>query len=177
MKNSNQSETPCCQGGGIDYSVCHKTLLTYTVATGCPVQMFDESFRLLESAGDSKIEQGICPHCAAFAKGPASGSLSVRGTACYEMHLNAVRESGNLGRPYIYQCALGFKFWACPVYSENKFFGVLRGSGYLDSKADIQVFEAGCNGTITPEDFSRRVSVFPVCGDEKIISLAEMLLL
>ena len=200
MKNLNQNEAPGRLGGNINSFVCHKTLSAYTVATGCAVQMFDDSFRLLEAvngsgscseAGDCSavsacsaasacktinIEQSICPHCAA-ANGTGGAATAGRGMVCYDMHLNAIREAERRDKPYIYQCALGLMFWVCPVFNENKFFGVLRGSGYLSSKAATQTFEAVCNGTILPEDFVRRVLAFPSCDDDKIVSLAEMLLL
>jgi YesN/AraC family two-component response regulator len=63
------------------------------------------------------------------------------------------------------------------MFTEGKFSGALRGSGYLSDEVDSATFAEKCSGAIPPEVFVQQVSAFPVCGKEKIQSLAEMLLL
>jgi YesN/AraC family two-component response regulator len=63
------------------------------------------------------------------------------------------------------------------MYTDGKFSGALRGSGYLSSKADNSVFAGKCNGSTPPDEFSHKVSAFPLGDTEKIQSLAERLLL
>ena len=152
-------------GNGIaDDGECRKTLSTYAVATGCAAQLFDTDFKLLEVCGKVSIEQKICPHCTGF-------------TACRAMHINAIREACRQGKPVIYRCELGLAFWSCPMFYEKKCSGILHSSGYVNDKADPSIFAAKCNGTITPEEFAARISAFPSCGDDRIESLAEILLL
>jgi YesN/AraC family two-component response regulator len=133
-------------------------------ATGSGVQLFDSNFALIETGNRAGVEQDICPHC--------TGAMN-----CRKLHINAFRESGRQGKPFVYQCETGLMFWTCPVFSENKYSGALRGSGYVSDKTDASSFAAKCNGTIPPEEFARRISVLPTCGEDKVVSLAEMLLL
>ena len=165
MKNSTRNDASSADHyDGAENPEYRKALSIYTIATGCDAQMFDCNFRLLEVGDRAGTEQRICLHCTGAA-------------ACRGIHLNAIRESGLQGKPYIYQCDLGLMFWTCPIFNENKCSSVLRGSGYLSDRADTSAFAAKCNETISPEEFARLFSDFPSCDEEKIISLAEMLLL
>jgi YesN/AraC family two-component response regulator len=147
------------------YLTDRKVVSVYIRATGSNVQIFDHNFLSSEIDGRSGIEHSICPYCTG-----CNG-----GAGCREMHINAIREAERRGRPNIYQCDLGLIFWASSIYSEGKFSGALRGSGYLSDSVDHAVFAEKCNGTIPLEEFTRRVTAFPSVNMEKIQSLAEML--
>jgi AraC-like DNA-binding protein/ligand-binding sensor protein len=142
----------------------YKMVLVYMRATGTNVQIFDGNFRHLEVDNCPGVEQTICRNC--------TGSAG-----CREMHVNAIKESASHGKAHVYRCNLGLMFWACPMFREGKFSGALRGSGYLWDKADSAKFAEKCSGTIPAENFVSQVSAFPVGCEEKITSLAEMLLL
>ena len=144
------------------YSREQKVVSVYIRATGSEGQIFDHNFRPLTVDDKSCIEQSICLHCTSSAH-------------CREMHVNAIRESGRRGRPYTYQCDLGMMFWVSPIFKEGKFSGALRGSGFVSDIADNTMLTRKCNGTIPPEEFTRRVSAFSSGDTEKIQSLAEML--
>jgi AraC-like DNA-binding protein/ligand-binding sensor protein len=166
LKENNFSQDATFYRGRNDrsWSGDQKIVSVYMRATGTDVQVFDSNFRFLAVNGDVSIEQKICRYCSNSAN-------------CTEMHRNAIRESTQHGRPHIYQCELGFIFWVSSMYSDGKFSGALRGSGYLSDKTDKSVVAEKCNGTIPPAEFSRYVSAFPLGDMEKIQSLAEMLLL
>jgi len=145
-------------------------------ATGSNVQIFDCNSQPCELEGSVSIEQNICRYC----KGFSCDGNNCHGN-CREMHTNKIREASRNGRSLIYQCDLGLIFWISPIYDEGKFSGALRGSGFLKSKAGpdedsiLDKYDDGCNGTISPEEFERRILAFPSCDDEKINSLSEML--
>ena len=146
-----------------------KVVSVYEQSTGSIVRIYDRSCQPVETDGGSGIERAICRHCSAGDKN----------NSCRELHINALRESGRSGKPSIYHCELGLMFWACPVYSEGKFSGALRASGFLggSSAGGTAGIDTLCNGTIPREKFAARVNAFPVSETEKIESLAEMLLL
>jgi AraC-like DNA-binding protein len=150
----------------------------YALSTGSKVQIFDCNFQSLE-IGDT-LEQEVCCYCnGSAARGDASGSGGESGNAsCRDLHINAMREASSQGKSNIYQCALGLEFWTCPVYHEGRFFGALRGSGYVTDKALLATqCRAACNGAIPEEEFAQRVCAFPQGDADKIKSLAELLLL
>jgi len=147
------------------YHTERKVVSVYIRATGSNVQIFDHNFSPFEMEAKPGVEQSICRYCAV-----CNGNAG-----CREMHINAIRESERLGRSNIYRCDLGLIFWVSSIYSEGKFSGALRGSGYLGDNVDKAVFAQKCNGTIPLEEFTRRVMAFPSANTDKIHSLAEML--
>jgi YesN/AraC family two-component response regulator len=148
----------------------NEVLSAYMQATGSNVQLFDCNSQPCELEGSFSIEQSICRHCTGF-------SCSHNG--CREMHTGKIREASRNGRSLVYQCALGLMFWISPIYDEGKFSGALRGSGFLNSGAGVSFLDKYDNGdgTISPQEFERRILAFPSGDDDKIKSLAEMLLL
>ena len=152
---------------GPEYFREKKIVSVYTQATGSNVQIFDNDFQPVKMDGKASIEQSICLYCAGA---DCSGNAS-----CREMHIKAIQESGNCGRPHTYQCKLGLLFWVSLLYGEGKFSGALRGSGYLNNNIDNSAITEQCNGTIPPEEFTRRVAALPSGDAEKIQSLAEIL--
>jgi len=145
----------------LGYAREQKVVSLYTQATGSNVQIFDENFRPCEADSESGVEQNVCLYCT--------------GAHCREAHVNAMREAGRCGKPCIYQCELGLLFWVSPIFSEGKFSGALRGSGYVSDSVDSSTFGEKGNGAIPAEEFSRRVAALPSGDTEKIQSLAEML--
>jgi AraC-like DNA-binding protein/ligand-binding sensor protein len=153
--------------GNPGYSRELKIVSVYVRATGTSVQITDNNFQPVETGGESGVERNICLHCVgAEGKGCAD---------CREMHRNAIQESSSRGRPHVYQCKQGLMFWTSPLYSKGRFSGALCGSGYISDNADKAAFVGKCNGTITAEEFTRRVSALPTGDMGKIQSLAEML--
>jgi len=148
-----------------EYLTERKAVSVYIRATGSSVQIFDHNLLSSEMDGKPGIEYSICPYC--------NGCNG--GVGCREVHINAIREAERRGKPNIYQCDLGLIFWVSSIYSDGKFSGALRGSGYLNDSVDRAVFAEKCNGTIPSEEFTRRVTAFPSVNTEKIQSLAEML--
>ena len=148
------------------FSRKRKVISVYVRSTGSNVQVFDDNFRPVESDDGLGIEQHVCRFCACGNRNDDK---------CQQMHASEIRESSRQGKPQIYKCELGLMFWVSPIYSEGKFFGALRGSGYASPEAGN--YESFCIGAISPKEFARRVSEFPVGDMEKIKSLAEMLLL
>jgi len=141
-----------------------KIVSVYTRATGSNVQLFDHNLRSLGVDDKPDIEQSICAYC--------TGSDN-----CREMHIKEIQKAGRNGKAHTYQCELGLLFWTCPIYSDGEFSGALRGSGYLTGEVDKSEFAKKCTGTISPDEFKRRVSALPVCDAERMHSLSEMLLL
>ena len=144
------------------YAREQKVVSLYTQATGSNVQVFDENFRPCEADSESGVEQSVCLYCTG-------------GAHCREVHINAMRESSRCGKPYIYQCELGLLFWVSPIFSEGKFSGALRGSGYISGSVNNATPSQKGNGAIPAEEFARRIAALPSCDAEKIHSLAEML--
>jgi len=151
---------------GFGFSRRQKVLSVYVQATGSLVQVFDGDSQPVETDGDASVERDVCGYCNANGKG---------GGNCRQMHAAKIRESGSQGSPQIYRCRLGLMFWVSPIYSAGAFSGALCASGYVCPEAGG--YESFCTGEIPPEEFSRRISAFPVGDTEKIRSLAEMLLL
>ncbi|MDR0316237.1 MAG: helix-turn-helix domain-containing protein [Treponema sp.] len=143
-----------------------KVISVYTQAMGGSISAFDQNCQPLEQPSGG-IEQSICQYCQG-----ACGSLS-----CREMHSNAIREASQRGESHSYSCELGLLFWTSPIYSEGRFTGALQGSGFLSETADESVFSVKCKGNISLEEFTARITAFPRADEEKLISLAEMLLL
>ena len=164
-----QNKTRKKKDGGSGYSRDRKIVSIYMQATGSSVQVFDSNFHPLETDNGVTIEQSICRYCVGAA---CNGNI-----ICREMHINAIRESSRQGKSQIYQCGLGLMFWVSPFYSDGKFNGALRGSGFLSPNANISTVSEKCNGTILTEEFVRIVSSLPVENTEKFVSLAEMMLL
>jgi len=142
-----------------------KVISVYAQSTGSDVQVYDDDCRPVEVDAESGIEPNICLHC----------KFGGQDGKCQETHSSEILESSRQGGSRVYRCELGLMFWVSPIYADGNFSAALRGSGYVSPEAGG--FGAFCNKAIPPKDFSRRVSAFPVGDDEKIASLAEMLLL
>jgi len=149
------------------YSRERKVISVYIHATGSNVQIFDHNFQPVKTDGKPGIEQSICLHC--------TGAGGNGNAGCREMHVEAMQESARRGKPHTYRCELGMMFWVSPIFREGKFSDALRGSGYLIDDVDNSTFAEKCNGTISAEEFTRRVTDFPSGDAEKVQSLAEML--
>ncbi|GHV95805.1 hypothetical protein AGMMS50293_21250 [Spirochaetia bacterium] len=168
-----------------------KIMSVYTQATGSSYCIYDHNYKPLPGTiGEFDIENTVCPCCVKFRA--VAGSDPLEAYPCHEMHLNAIREANRRGGSHVYQCELGFVFWTSPIYTEGSFTGALRGSGFLSDEqnaggdhgsAGSGSAESGeksavmCNGEISADEFRRRIAVFPRGDNEKIKSLAEMLLL
>jgi AraC-like DNA-binding protein/ligand-binding sensor protein len=152
----------------------NKVISDYMLVTGSNVQIFNSSFRPLEQNGwvreSLSIEQNICSHC-------TGSSSNGENNICREMHVKNTLESGHSGRSIAYKCKLGLLFWVSPIYQEEKFIRILRGSGYLSTETDAELCDTFCAGNVSSKEFKRRVLAFPRGDNEKIQSLAEMLLL
>jgi AraC-like DNA-binding protein len=146
-----------------------KVLALYIQATGCGVEMFDHNFQPQGTEGKGSVEQNICQHCAC------------RGIKCRVMHENTMSKAGWQGCSLVYQCELGLAFWVSPIYNGSALNGFLRGSGYASDVDELATDESAiaskCNGTITPQEFARRICEIPRGDTGRIQSLAEMLLL
>jgi len=150
----------------------------YAQATGSGAEVFDHAFKPLETEGGEGVARSICRYCTGGVNGDAH---------CNAAHAEAMRESGRQGRAVIYQCALGLAFWVSPTFNGSALSGFLRGAAFADgiasgaasgdSAADEAALAAKCNGTISPGEFVRRVCEVPRGDEEKIRSLAEMLLM
>jgi AraC-like DNA-binding protein/ligand-binding sensor protein len=165
LKNKNRPED-----GVSNYSAERKIVAVYARSTGSNVQIFDRDFHIVETNDKADIEKNICLHC-------TGNSASGGNASCREIHEKAIQESGRLGKPYVYQCDLGLMFWSSPIYSDGRFSGALRGSGYLSEGVDSSSLVKKCNGSISEERFTHRIAAFPSADAKKIQSLAEMLLL
>ena len=163
------------------FGKARKMMTVYFQSTGSKVCVYDNNYMPIpELPGGPGIEETICQYCSGCSLAAEDGESAAKGErhrSCREMHINAIREASRQGGSYIYRCELGLMFWISPIYSEGRFTGALRGSGYLNEAADPAVFPAKHKGEITPEEFVKRVSAFPVGDGEKIKSLAEMLLI
>ena len=170
-----------------DCAAENQLLSIYMQSTGSKVQFFDSGFH---SPDDDllSVERHICANCSL---GNNRDSKSRNGNCgCREMHINAMRESADHGRPVVYQCKLSLVFWVSPIYRDNSFYGALRGSGFLADapgaaksgrtarkSAEQKARLAACNGAVSAEEFDSRICLYPHAGMEKINSLAELLLL
>ena len=130
-------------------------------STGSSVLFFDCNFHPVDE-DENSVENHICAHC------PSGG--------CREMHVNAMRESSDKGKPVIYRCKVSLIFWTCPIYRDGCFFGALRGSGFMNEGKNPPKQKI-IGGSITTREFAKRLSRFPKADSEKINSMAELLLL
>jgi AraC-like DNA-binding protein/ligand-binding sensor protein len=156
------------------YQATQKVTGVYTQATGCDICVYDHNFMpMTDILNESAVEKNVCRHCVKY-RPDAAGE-----EPCHEMHVKAITEAGSQGGSHIYRCEAGFMFWTSPIYNEGHFTGALRGSGCRSEKGESRDDDSSvmCNGTISAEEFSRRLAAFPEGDTEKIRSLAEMLLL
>jgi len=163
-----QNGTPVDGNGFFEDEISkkQKVISVYVQSTGSNVRVLDGNFQPIEIDGGLNVEQGICQYCVVGSDDDGK---------CRQMHSNEILESSRQGKPQIYRCQLGLMFWVSPIYVSGKFSGALRGSGYVSPDAgDYGKF---CNKAISLQEFTDRVSAFPVGDAEKIESLAEMLLL
>jgi len=72
---------------------------------------------------------------------------------------------------------LGFIFWTSPIYTDGSFSGALRGSGYIDKQYIENDAGLMSNKKIPLEEFKEHLETIPKADEEKVQSLAEMLLL
>jgi len=166
-----------------------RLMSVYSQATGCRFCVYDSSCKpyhpdIQEDAASNLkdkdiIEKSICPYCVKFGSSEVSEPYP-----CHSMHINAIREANRKGGSHIYRCSLGFMFWTSPIYTDGSFSGALRGSGFFDrtqmtveqSQFDNFIISM-CNNEISHEKFRSLIDSFVNADNEKINSLAEMLLL
>jgi AraC-like DNA-binding protein/ligand-binding sensor protein len=169
-----------------------KMMAVYTQATGSEIRVYDHGYRLFP---ESPVGRGPAGKTAPPEPNKETGAAGMEETICrycvnrrledpypcHGLHMNAIREANRRGGSHIYRCELGFTFWTSPLFDEGSFAGALRGSGFTaagpEEKADGSKSFGMCNKEIPPEEFLRRLKSFPAGDDEKIQSLAEMLLL
>ena len=153
-----------------------RIMLDYTHATGCSICIYDSAYAP-HFPGNINIipEKIICPHCSKFRQKQES-------FPCNDMHISAIEEASKKGNYHIYQCSLGFLFWTSPVYTEGRFFGAIRGSGFLRKQEKIVDIFSNANDTLVmrnsekPNDeIKEHLSTMPEADEEKIQSLAEMM--
>jgi len=177
IKNGNIAQN---NNNSLDKAV--EMMLIYIQATGSDICIYDYAYRPMfpgetdniEKQGKSKIEKAICPNCTVFCS--ASGNKE-EPFPCHKMHINAIREANRKGGSHIYRCSLGFIFWTSPIYTEGSFSGALRGSGFIDRAFNINDAGLMGNSNIPSEEFKKNIESFPTADNEKVQSLAEMLLL
>jgi len=158
-------------------SVEQKVISVYEKSTGSKVQFFDSEFHPFNEDEDS-IEKNICAFC--IHGSDRNNGSGCKNNLCREMHNNAMKESSNHGEPLVYKCNLSLMFWTCPIYRDKKFYGVLRGSGYVleDGNAvNEKSVKAFCNGKIPVKEFAERIKALPSADQKKVNSLADLLLL
>jgi AraC-like DNA-binding protein/ligand-binding sensor protein len=159
-----------------------KMTAVYTQSTGSEIRIYDHHYRLSpEQPAEGSLEETICPCCIKFADAKDKAAAAER-CPCHELHLASIKEANRRGGSCIYHCELGFAFWTSPLYQDGSFSGALRGSGFMSKEArEISADQVKsivmCNGKINAEEFQRRIDKFPSADEEKIRSLAEMLLL
>jgi AraC-like DNA-binding protein/ligand-binding sensor protein len=163
-----------------------KMMLVYIQATGSNVCIYDYSYKPLfltetgkgiensEQPHDKSLEKAVCPHCARFF---SEAGNKIETFPCHGMHIDAIREANKKGGSYTYRCGMGFIFWTSPIYTEGIFSGALRGYGFIDPSYNKNDAGLMSNNTIPPEEFIESIESFPVADNEKVHSLAEMLLL
>jgi len=170
--------------GRVASSEEREILTTYMQAMGSTVEMFDHNYQPIWTGDNGHTGETICRYCIGSAAGAAGNDAQ-----CRTMHRDTMLESARHGCSYIYQCELGLTFWVSPIYHDNALSGSLRGSGYISGDIDTAAIAAKCktsygcqtpaenSDAVSPEEFVRRIRALS-CGDEeKIRSLAEMLLL
>ncbi len=75
---------------------------------------------MIDKAGKVILSVGELPNfCIDFER------LSGEDSPCFEAHLRAGRQSGNLGESYIYFCPGGLIHWTCPVVYDKELKGAL----------------------------------------------------
>jgi AraC-like DNA-binding protein/ligand-binding sensor protein len=159
-----------------------KMMTVYTQATGSEIRVYDHSYRQVPGqAPEGGVEKTICPCCVKSADSGAGSAVQPQ-HPCHDLHLGSIREANRRGGSCIYHCELGFAFWTSPLYLDGSFAGALRGSGFMGNKtrecsADQVKAIVMCNGSVTAEEFQRRIDKFPSADEEKLQSLAEMMLL
>jgi AraC-like DNA-binding protein/ligand-binding sensor protein len=180
MKENNRAEADSAVEDNENevFEKAQKITAVYTQATGCEICVYDNNYTpLLDVMNESAIGKNICRYCVKYRATEAPASSA---EPCHAIHVNGINRAGSEGGSYIYSCELGLVFWTSPIYDEGRFSGALRGSGCLGEEPEYQLNDKSsvmCNGVITPDEFSRRLLAFPRGGNEKIKSLAEMLLL
>ena len=163
-----------------------KMMLDYNQATGSCICIYDNAYKprfpdICSTDGGPEIK--ICPYCAKFRAASDSDAADSQDTfPCHDMHINAIKEANRKGGFHIYQCSMGLIFWTSPIYTEGRFSGAIRGSGFLqESQKTVDIFANAnnthvmCNNEITQEELKERVNSFPEADGEKVQSLAEMM--
>jgi len=153
-----------------------KMMLDYHQATGSGICIYDSDCSPFypDITGSSCPEKTVCQHCR-FRGGD-------RPDCTPDLHKNAIKDANGKGAAHIYQCKAGFHFWTSPIYTEGRFSGAIRGSGFLqeiekavDIFANANDTHVMCNSEISQEELVNRINSFPKADGEKIQSLSEMM--
>jgi AraC-like DNA-binding protein len=103
-----------------------KVMLDYNLATGSSACIYDSEYNAhFPEEINNHLETNICPFCIKY---------SPDSEPCREMHINAIEEASKKGSFHIYQCDLGFLFWASPIYTDSRFSGAIRGGGFFPAE-------------------------------------------
>jgi AraC-like DNA-binding protein/ligand-binding sensor protein len=149
-----------------------KMMAAYGQSTGSSVCIYDHSFMQIpveyenEDAGAAVplTEITICANCASCGQ-------------CGAIHTNAIMEANGKGGLHIYRCDLGLIFWTSPIYTEGSFSSALRGSGFVDRSFNADEKNSFCKEGLNREEFKNLLLATPQADEEKIQSLAEMMLM
>lgn len=152
----------------------------YSLATGAFVGIYDHNYAPIpERLAEMTSEKNICIFCITHKKHIDVKSVKDLGAnPCKEMHIDAVRESHRSGGSHSYTCPLGFMFWASPVYLNERFIGVLFGSGFLGKeKSEVHAaMSAMCEGKIPEAELAVFLNRFPHAEPRTVKAFAELLL-
>jgi AraC-like DNA-binding protein/ligand-binding sensor protein len=158
-----------------------KVACTYAKATRTIVSVVDENYLNIPEILPFN-ENTTCLYCMKYKESsdiPLEDLRDLTSSPCNMMHLNAIKKAHHFGGSYIYMCDLGFMFWTSPIFSDGQFIGALIASGFLgiDSEETTEAMYAMGNGTVSEEELTERLSVFPRGESEKIKALADLLLI
>jgi AraC-like DNA-binding protein/ligand-binding sensor protein len=150
-------------------------------ATAASICVHDHNYMPIAELTDEMLsEKNICIFCIKHRKNLDVKNLQdLSANPCREMHINALKESHRFGGAYTYVCALGFMFWASPIYQNGRFIGALSGSGYLgiDSSETRARMCSICENKVSEEELERLISRFPRAEPQKIKAMSELTLL
>ena len=112
-------------------------LAEYTKVTGVKIDIYDHNYTIIPEAPDIKLhDNNTCSCCQMQHEQTGAEDLKCfPARACKEMHIDAMKESQELGTSRIYSCPRGFTFWISPIYSNGCFTGTLLGGGLLQEES------------------------------------------
>ena len=167
-------------------SRAYELLSEYAQATGVQICILDHNnLPIPELSEEMLSEKNTCIFCMKYKKQmDAKRQMEVKSlrdlsaNPCREMHVNAIWESQRLGGSYTYQCALGFRFWASPIYHNERFAGAIIASGFLGTSSEETCarMHAMCEGALSESKLKTLVNCFPQADAQKIKALSEMML-